>query len=457
MIVNLTESGLTERLATAVLSCEVRPLLHEREVRHALVDTLAVSMAASHEESIQRLRSVTLLEGSEVSSAWIPGAGATAGFLNGTAAHFFDFDDVSPTMPLHPSAVLVPALLAADERELTFERFAEAFNVGQATFRTIAQALPSALHYGRGWHSTSTVGRLAAVAALARLKRLDMRTTQTAFALASTMASGSRANFGTFAKPMHVGMSAQDALRAVEWAEAGITASLHELEAPSGYFARFGEAGAQTLTDLVLAVEDRFADWIEDWAFDWGLKRFPSCYGTHLAIDAVLDMRLDMADDTTLEIESIDVVVHENGTAPLQLKEPRTANEAKFSLEYCVALACINGTVTLEDFTPERFAVATDVLDLARKITLREGAAGSEFATVSMLTSVGRRPDATVYAARGDSSNPLSSEELRAKLESCFSFAGVSAANAARLIKGIDDLPADADVRAFAVGDESEG
>ena len=454
MAVELRESALTERLAAAVLTTEVSASLQEREVRHALVDTLSVSVAASGEDGIRRLRSVTALDEAAAAAAWVPGEGATAGFINGTAAHFFDFDDVSPTMPLHPSAVLVPALLAADDGALSFGRFAEAFIVGQAAFRTITQALPSAIHYGRGWHSTSTVGRLAAVAALARLKKLDVQTTQRALALASTMAAGSRANFGTMAKPMHVGMSVQDALRAVDWAEAGITASLQELEAPSGYFARFGEDGHQALVDLTADVEERFAQWVDDWAFDWGLKRFPSCYGTHLAIDAVLDMRLDLGDDTTLDVEAIDVVVHENGTAPLQTGEPRTANEAKFSLEYCVALALLNGAVTLADFTPHSFESRQDVRDMARRVSLREGEAEREFATVSMLTAGGRRPDATVHAARGDSSNPLSDDELRTKIASCFSYAGIDGPGAGRLLDAVGSLSAGADVRSLPMGIE---
>lgn len=458
-----TRAGLTERLAEAVLTTGVPASLHEQTVRQALVDTLAVAAAATGEDGIRRLRSVTQPEdsagsvaGPVASAPWAPdaaGGAPSSAFLNGTAAHFLDFDDVSPTMPLHPSAVLVPALMAADAGPLTFARFAEAFNVGQAMFRTIAQALPSHEHYSRGWHSTSTVGRLAAVAALARLQGLDRRTTQTALAMASTLASGSRANFGTMTKPMHAGMSAQDALLAVRWAQAGVTANVQELEAPSGYFARFGGTSSSSLDTFSEDVEDRFGYWLNDWTFDWGLKRYPSCYGTHRAVDAVLDMRLDFRGDASLEdIVSIDVRVHENGMAPLRTERPRTGQEAKFSLEHCVALALVNGTLVLDDFTPDGFEAAGAARALARKVTLGEEGAGREYATVSMTMAGGSRPDATVYAARGDSSNPLTAADLKDKVASCFAYAGLPADGAGRLSAAVDGLDEGADVKELLAG-----
>src|SRR5690606_11491685 len=208
--------------------------------------------------------------------------------LNGTAAHFLDFDDVSPSMPLHPSAVLVPALMAAAGSGLRFDRFAEAYNVGAAMFRWVAEALPSEEHYGRGWHSTATVGRLAAVAAIARIRGLSVETTANAFGMASSTASGSRVNFGTMTKPLHAGLAARDALHTVDWSAAGVTASTSELESKGGFFSRFGAADAAALAD---SVAERFAHWVEHWPGDWGLKRYPSCYGTHRAIDAALELR----------------------------------------------------------------------------------------------------------------------------------------------------------------------
>src|SRR5690606_27852074 len=101
------------------------------------------------------------------------GAGQAA-LLNGTAGHALDFDDACPTMPLHPGTVLWPAILAVADRRTDPDRVVRAVDVGNAVLRAIGEALPMAAHYERGWHATSTIGRLAAVAALAQLRGLDV-------------------------------------------------------------------------------------------------------------------------------------------------------------------------------------------------------------------------------------------------------------------------------------------
>ena len=75
---------------------------------------------------------------------------------------------------------MLPALLAqAEELDVDGSALVAAHDVGAAVFRGVAQALPAAEHYRRrGWHTTSTVGRLAAVAALAALRGLDESTTR---------------------------------------------------------------------------------------------------------------------------------------------------------------------------------------------------------------------------------------------------------------------------------------
>ena len=69
---------------------------------------------------------------------------------------------------MHPSAVLVPALLAqATTTDFSGRAFAKAYNVGAAVFRAVSEALPAEASVKRGWHNTATSGRIAAVAALA--------------------------------------------------------------------------------------------------------------------------------------------------------------------------------------------------------------------------------------------------------------------------------------------------
>ena len=213
---------------------------------------------------------------------------------------------------MHPSAVLMPALVTvAEDRGLDGRRVVEAYDVGAATFRAVAELLPQHVHYARGWHTTATVGRLAAVAAVVRLVGASTGTAQHALGIVSSQAAGSRPNFGSMTKPLHAGCAARDAVMAVELAEAGFTANPDELEARDGFFDRYGDPDLAPVGDPGETLAERLEHWADAWPEDWGLKRYPACYGTHRGIDAALALRsrVDPA-----AVETIRVTVHPRGT-----------------------------------------------------------------------------------------------------------------------------------------------
>ena len=82
----------------------------------ALVDTVAVAVAGMQTTAVGALLELLELEPAP-GECIIWGTGrrvgpSTAALINGTAAHALDWDDASPTMPMHPAAVLLPALVA---------------------------------------------------------------------------------------------------------------------------------------------------------------------------------------------------------------------------------------------------------------------------------------------------------------------------------------------------------
>ena len=113
-------------------------------------------------------------------------------------------------------------------------------------------------------------------------------TTRTAHAvgIAASTAAGGLANFGTGTKPLHVGLAARDAVTAVGLARAGMTSNLRELDAANGFLARYGDPGAAVGADL----RERLEHWSAHWVADTVPKRFPSCFGTHRAVTAAVDL-----------------------------------------------------------------------------------------------------------------------------------------------------------------------
>ncbi|MGW4068789.1 MmgE/PrpD family protein [Nocardia grenadensis] len=404
----------------------------------SLIDTVGVAFGGRDAEAT---RAITAFAETEPSAgrAVVWGAERECGpsqaaLINGTAAHALDFDDACPSMPLHPSTVLWPALLAVVDEHTDPARLVAAIEVGNTVMRALGEVLPMDVHYGRGWHSTATVGRVAAVAALARLRGLSIESTRYALGAVASMAGGSIANFGTATKPLHAGSAARDAVVAVGLVEAGLTAAVDQLEHPKGFLALFGDPDAAALA----ALPERLDHWARHWSQDWSLKRYPCCYGTHRAIDAVLELRAEVV---MRDIETIAVHVHPGSVRPLIDHEPGTGSEGKFSLPFTVAHALRYGRLGIGGFTDAAVADA-ETRALMRRVTVhpepspagRPELAGRPYALVRLTTADGTARERLVTIARGDARNPLTDDEIADKFRSCVTARGRSAAAAESLL-----------------------
>jgi len=84
-----------------------------------------------------------------------------ATLVNGTASHALDYDDVSGVMGGHPSAMLIPSMIALGESlNSTGRDLALAYVVGYETECRIARGVHFH-HYDKGWHPTATIGIFA--------------------------------------------------------------------------------------------------------------------------------------------------------------------------------------------------------------------------------------------------------------------------------------------------------
>src|SRR5207245_5375110 len=123
-------------------------------------------------------------------------------------------------------------------------------------------------------------------AACATLRRLDPAQAPAAIALAASQAGGIMANFGTMTKPFHAGRAAHAGLISARLAEAGFTASPDALEHPQGFLSAVSPEGK---VDRETPAQGLGRDW---WILKYGLgiKKYPACYCTHRALDAMLEL-----------------------------------------------------------------------------------------------------------------------------------------------------------------------
>lgn len=390
----------------------------------AILDTVGVTLAGAGEETVRILESVPGV-GTASGPCLIFGRGRRtscldAALINGTAAHALDFDDVNLTMGGHPSAPLVPAIMALGEMEGASGRDAiAAYVAGFETEARLGRAV-NFHHYEKGWHPTTTLGIFGTVAAAARLLRLGTAETATALAIAVSLAAGVKANFGTMTKPLHVGHCGRSGVLAALMAREGFTANADAFEDKQGFFNVFNGPG----TFDAARIFEGWADPLDIVATGLGLKQFPCCGSTHTAIYAMLRLRREHG-LTPDAVAGIEILTNPRRLPHTDNADPQTGLEAKFSLQYVTARALIDGRVAFEHFEGDAFfdEPVRALLPLTRVGEHPEMPADSDNhfgAEVIVTTRDGARLSARVDHQIGrDASDPMTRDELWAKFEDC--------------------------------------
>jgi 2-methylcitrate dehydratase PrpD len=387
----------------------------------AVVDTIGVALAGASEPAARAVQSAITASSNGRCTIWGTrdrAAGADAALANGTAAHALDYDDMCFVSLAHPSAPLVPAIVAAAEQTGASGRALLDAYVAGFEIQARLGRLMNPRHYQRGWHCTSTLGAISAAAGAARLLGLDAARTAHALAIAASSASGLKENFGTMVKPLHAGLAARDGVLAALLARDGLTGSAKAFDGPQGFLHAFDSAGE----DLAGAVADLGARWE---IVDTGItvKLYPSCAGTHPALDVVLNLKRAEGFSAG-DVERIDVDVDRITPTILIHDRPSTGLEAKFSMPYCVAAAVVHGRIGLDTFEDDTVR-HREVTALLPRISMRvdpafdNGAPALTQSRVTVALRNGTELGALATGARGYPHQPASDVELREKFVSC--------------------------------------
>jgi 2-methylcitrate dehydratase PrpD len=171
-------------------------------------------------------------------------------------------------------------------------------------------------------------------------------------------------------------------------------------------------------------------------------KQYPCCGGLHTLLDIMLDLRakhgLQAAD-----VAAIECRLHPQKVAYLDRPAPAENLAAKFSTQYCVAVALLNGKVGLTDFN-DQIIFAAERRALMERVCIVPRADFSSFESEVVLHLVdGGTPSARMAEARGSIRNPLSEAELLAKFTDCASvlLSPAQAAAAGAALLAIDTAP----------------
>lgn len=407
----LHQPGVTERLATFAAETGWSDL--PGEVTHAakrsLVNFFAVALTGCRSETFETALA-TLAEFSGGRQAALIGRreridALSAAFLNAAGANVLDFCDTHVPTAIHPTAPLMPALLALGELQRVSGRdLILAFVLGQEIACRIGLAI-SPSHYNRGWHITATCGVFGAAAGAGKLLGLNPAQTVWALGTAATTAAGLCECLGTPAKSVGVGNAAKNGLFAALLAAKNFSGPAEPLAGTQGFYNALNEA--PDLSRLTDGLGESFA------IMQTSYKPYPCGFVLHPVLDCVLDWRREHGDAV---VERVKVT----GNPLLGLRADRptitTSAQSQVSVQHAVAAALVTGKAGTEQFAQ---ACVNDpaVAALRGKVEVtRDESFSTVAAAVEITTADGERHKLAQNAARGSDRNPMSDRDLEDKL-----------------------------------------
>ena len=406
----------TAKLVSFVQETSYRDFSREviHQAKRCFLDLIGVALGGARQPVVQILIK-TLRETGGRPQATVLAHGfktslLNAALINGAMAHALDFDDTHIGSIIHPSAPVVPAVLALGERlKSTGKSALEAYVIGFEVETRIGLGLGSR-HYNRGWHTTSTCGRFGATVAAGKLLGLSSLQMSRAMGLAATQASGLRLAFGTMTKPFHPGKSAFDGLLAALLAKKDFTCPTNMLEGAKGFAEALGDDDTK-LNRMAKNLGGKYE------ILNNTFKPYAACLLTHPTIDGVFELknRYHLKAD---EVDELSCEVARFCLDAAGQKEPKTGLAGKFSIYYCAALPLIEEAAGEDKFTDKKVQ-SSQMVALRKKVRARVNPALKDTeARVTIATKDGKKYSAFINKPKGDPRNPPTDSELENKFRS---------------------------------------
>jgi 2-methylcitrate dehydratase PrpD len=447
-------ASLTAYVAQFVLSTKASSI--PADVMHlgkrSILDGIGLALAGNAAESGHIVRTylkslgIPTRRGATVIGTSMKVPARFAAFANGIAIHADDYDDTQLAVAkdrvygllTHPTAPALPPVLALGEiGNRSGLDVLSAYQVAVEAETKISEAIDPR-HYDHGFHSTATIGAIAAAAGAARMMGLNLEQTRRALGIGASQSAGLRENFGTMTKPFHPGRSAESGVVAAEFAKMGWTATPIVLEAGRGFFKAAGGGYDPA------AIEGKLGN---PWTFAFpgvSIKPHPSGSLTHPGMGLMLDLirKHDIRPEQVVKVK-----VGTNRHMPNALIHHRPTNElqAKFSMEFCMAILLLERRGGLAEFT-DKVVNSPKVKRMIEKVEFgvhpEAEAAGYEKMTtlIDIELADGRKIGGRADFGKGSPSNPMTDGELAAKFRECAAWGKLPKANADKVVNLVFNL-----------------
>lgn len=407
----LDRPNVTQRLAQFVADTRIDGIPGEamHQAKRSVMNFFAVALAGCRTAPVE-IALATLAPFSGGRQATLVGRGEridalSAAFLNAAGANVYDFCDTHTRTVIHPTAPVVPPLLAlAELRRVSGPELLFGIVLGNEVEDRIGLAV-SPQHYALGWHITSTCGVFGAAAAVGKLIGLDAQRIVWALGSAATQSSGLCECLGTASKSASVGNAARNGLLSALLAEKGFDGPPEPLAGVQGLYNAMGVP-----PDLSFLTEG----WGKSWQImETAYKPYPCGFVINPVLDCVLDWRRDHR-----AADVVKVIVRGNPLLADRTDRPNVTSGrlSQVSVQHAVAAALMRGKAGPEEFSDECVADAKVAALRAKVEVVRDASFATIAAAVDIATADGQVHRLSTQAARGSELNPMSDGDLEAKL-----------------------------------------
>ncbi len=334
-----------------------------------------------------------------------------AAFATGILAHTICFDDSGPS---HPSVTVVPGLLAMGEKyAFDGKKILAAQVMAYEVFQRLNAVTEEAWEMRkRGWHPTGFFGSVTGAAQCAKLLGLDLETSQRALGIAASLGGGLSQNIGNMGMGLHAGNASRNGVLAAHLAKEGFTADPQPLDGRFGLMDALCGPGTYDISVLTLDLGNPLR--LKNPGIT--IKPYPNCWAHHKVLQATLEL-VSKYQIKPEQVEHIEVDLQPDKPTYRYLA-PKTDLEARYSLGYGIALAILDGELTLSQYEDDRIQ-RDDTLEMLKRIihTPKTGADQQEIAI--FLTDGQVLRNRVQYSKGHPLHDPLTLEAVQEKYRIC--------------------------------------
>ena len=345
-----------------------------------------------------------------------------AALVNGASSHLVEQDDLHNSSVLHPATVVFPAVLAgAQDLGKTGRELILAAVAGYEAGIRIGEFLGRS-HY-RTFHTTATVGTLAAAVGVGKLMDFNQEQFTNLLGSAGTQAAGlwEFLRDAADSKQLHAAKAAADGLLAAYLTAEGLSGARNILEGEQGMAAGMSsDANPACLSDGLG----------RRWALtETSFKFHASCRHTHPAADALLDL-MQREQLRAEDIARVTTRVHQGAIDVLgRVLVPQSVHQAKFSMGTVLGLIAVYGKAGLPEFqqhalTDPRISEFRDKVHMVLDDEVDSAYPQRWLGRVEVTTVQGRTVHGRIDEPKGDPGNTLTRDELEAKFRRLLAFSG---------------------------------